>query len=919
VLLGREIECRAIDGLLDEARASRSGCLVLRGDPGIGKSALLQYATERADAMRVLAGSGIEAESELPFAGLHQLLWPVMDGLDGLPEVQAAALRGAFGLSAERVEDRFLVSVAALGMLTGAADTTPLLCVVDDAHWLDRASADALVFVARRLQADPIALLFAAREGDAQHFEASGLPALGLAGLPDADAGALLEAQDDLPAGVREQLVRASGGNPLALRELPRALTAEQRAGRTPLELDLPLTEGIERAYLARVRPLGAQARRLLLLAAADDTGELGTVLRAAATAGVPAEAVDVVERAGLLSTEGGRVRFRHPLVRSAIYGAASFGERRAAHEALAAGLVGDADADRAAWHRAVVATAPDDEVAAALRHTADRAQRRGGHTAAARALERAAELDSDPGRRTDHRLGAAAAAALAGRMGQAQALLDGAEPGIDDPIRRAAAAKVRGTIEVAAGRPAEGHVVLADAARAVLPLDRAEGLAMLGLACVAAAMSGELGGLAQTYQIAESVDPDPDSDEQVFLVLMLSGMGRGVTTGATKSSAALIEQALTRADSIDDPRLLEIAGSGNLTLGNWPRTRRYYDRAIRLARERGALSALAQTLGLRANVALWEGLVAEAAEGAAEALALAQDIGAENARAMPMSCLAWIAGLRGDEAECQRLADEVLELSLERGLAISAVLATWALAHLDVAMGRWEAALVRLIAAREVRPGFGHPLAPILSAWDRVEAAVRVGRGDVAEEAVALLAAWASGAAPTWAAPVLADCRAQIATDADEAEAHFEAAIEGLAGARPLDRARIELHYGEHLRRERRRIDARGHLRAAFDGFDRVGAEPWAQRARRELRATGETARKRDISPLAQLTPQELQVARLVGEGATNKAVAAQLFVSPKTVEYHLRKVFDKLGLSSRAELIRIELDEQPEAQQLA
>jgi DNA-binding NarL/FixJ family response regulator/tetratricopeptide (TPR) repeat protein len=918
VLLGRERECSAIDELLDGARASRSGALVLRGEAGIGKSALLEYAAARAEGMGVLSGSGIEAESELPFAGLHQLLWPVLEGADGLPEVQAAALRGAFGLSAERVEDRFLISVAVLGMLTAEADAQPLLCVVDDAHWLDGASADALVFVARRLHADPVAFLFAAREGEARRFEAPGLPELGISGIDDVAAEAMLHGEEDLPATVRQQLVRATGGNPLALRELPAALTGEQRAGRAPLDLDLPLTAGIERAYLARVRPLDHGARRVLLLAAADDTGDVGTVLRAATSLGLPPTAFDVAEQSGLLATDGERLHFRHPLVRSSVYRAASFGERRAVHEALAAALDNDADADRAAWHRAIAATAPDDDVAAALTRTADRAERRGGHAAAARALERAAALDSDPTRQTEHLLGAAVAAALAGRVAQAEALLDRAEPGLDDPIRRGVAAKVRGTLAIAAGRPGDGHLVLVEAARAVLPVDRAAGLQLLALSCVAAALAGELARLVQAYGLADAIDPDPDSDEEVFLVRVLSGLGRGMTTGEAEATVELIEEALSRADSLDDPRLLEIAGSANIFLGNWPRARWYYDRAIRLARERGAVGVLPQTLALRANVALWDGLVADAAESASEATRLAEDTGAENARALPMTCLAWIAGMRGEEEECRRLADDVLAVALERGLALPAVLATWALAHLDVALGRWEAALVRLLGTLEVRPGFGHPMVPILSAWDRVEAAVHVGRREVADEAVSRLEAWVEGVAPPWAAPVLADCRALVAETPDEAEAGFAAAVDSLDQARPLDRARIQLHFGEYLRRERRKTESRGHLRAAFEGFDRIGAEPWAERARRELRATGETARKRDISPLAQLTPQELQVARLVGDGATNKAVAAQLFVSPKTVEYHLRKVFDKLGITSRSELIRIELDEQPEVRHL-
>jgi DNA-binding CsgD family transcriptional regulator len=916
VLVGRDSECRAIDDLLAAARESRSSALIVRGEAGIGKSALLTHAVGRAEGMRVLTGVGVEAESELPFAGIHQLLWPVLDRAEALPPVQAAALHGAFGLSADRVEDRFLVSVALLGVLTVVADDEPLLCVVDDAHWLDSASAEALVFVARRLHADPVALLVATREGEARRFEAPGLPELALGGLDERDAVALLGEIATLPAAVRDELIRATGGNPLALHELPAALTADQRAGRAPLDLDLPLTEGIERAFMARVLPLGDDARRLLLLAAADDTGDPGTVMRAGQALGIPGEALDSAERAGLLLTDGVRLRFRHPLLRSAVYRAASFGERRASHEALAAALGDEANADRAAWHRAVVALAPDDAAADALAATADRAQRRGGHAAAARALERAADLDSDPQRRTDHLLGAATAAVLAGHMRQASALLDRAEPGIDNPARRARGAKVRGQIELAVGRPGEGHAVLAAAARELMAFDRAAALELLGLACVSAALSGEFEGLTRSYQFAASVEPDPESDEQVFLVNLLGGLGHGVTTGDAATSAPLIEEALTRAESLDDPRLIEMAGSGNIMLGDWPRARRYYDRAIRLARERGALGVMPQTLGLRANVALWEGLLAEAAEFAAEAVRLADDIGAENARALPTTCLAWIAGLRGDEDECERLAEAVHGIAAERGLAIPAVLATWALAQLDIGAGRWEQALVRLVAALEVHPGFGHPLAAILSAWDRVEAAVRVDRPDVVEASIALLGHWVIGAAPPWAEPVLADCRALAAPTPEEAEPHFEAAIAGLEGARSLDRARIQLHYGEHLRRGKRRIDARVHLRHAIDGFDRLGAAPWADRARRELRATGETARKRDLSPLAQLTPQELQVARLVSEGATNKAVAAQLFVSPKTVEYHLRKVFDKLGIASRGELIRIELSERPEAQ---
>jgi DNA-binding CsgD family transcriptional regulator/tetratricopeptide (TPR) repeat protein len=908
VLLGRDSECTAIDGLLEGARASRSGALVLRGEPGIGKSALLEYAVKRADGMRVLAGSGVETESELPFAGMHQLLLPLLDRADELPDVQAAALRGAFGLSAERVEDRFLVSAAMLGLLTTVADAEPLVCVVDDAHWLDDASADALVFTARRLQADPIALVVAAREGDARRFEAPGLPELVLSGLRAADAAALLDGDHGLPVAVREQLVEATGGNPLALLELPGALTDDERAGRAPLRPDLPLAERIERAFLARVEPLPGSAQRLLLLAAADDTGDAGTVLRAASAVGIDAAALDTAEKAGLLRTDRGLVRFRHPLVRSAVYRAASFGERRAAHEGLATALTGDANADRAAWHRAVVATPPDDEVAEALAATADRARHRGGYAAAARALERAAELDSDPARRTDKLLGAASAAAMAGRPGRAAALLDQAVPGARDPMRQAEAARIRSQVELAVGRPGEAHAVVAEAARAVLPIDRAAGLELLAMTRTLASFSGDFAAQVEASRIAAEIEPDPDNDTEVFVVRLMTGYAQ-IIEGNAADGAPLIEQALAVAESLDDPLQLERAAGGAFIVGDFVRARRFRDHAVRIARERGALGLLPHILGFRAAVALWDRRLADAATDASEAVRLADDIGAENPRAQPLAILAWIAGLRGEEAECRRLAEEVLKLALDRGLSLQGGVATWALAQLDLALGRWDEALSRLVMLED------QPYLRVISAWDRVEAAVRHERPEVAARTVDFLDQWSRGAAPPWAAAVLADCRA-LSTAGDEADAHFEAAMDAIDGARPLDAARIHLHYGEHLRRERRRIDARVHLREAFDGFDRLGVEPWAERARRELRATGETARKRDISPLAELTPQELQVARLVGEGATNKAVAAQLFVSPKTVEYHLRKVFAKLGIASRTELIRLELGEQAGAQ---
>ena len=481
------------------------------------------------------------------------------------------------------------------------------------------------------------------------------------------------------------------------------------------------------------------------MLAAADESAELGAVLSAAERLGLPRDALDHAERAGLIDTHGERVLFRHPLVRSAVYRAATSGERRAVHEALAAVL----DADRRAWHRAAAATAPDEEAAAELERTADRAHTRGGPAAAARALERAAELGAT--RRGERLLAAADAAVTAGRMQHAMSLLARADQELEDPLSRAQAARIRGELEIVSGRPGTSHGAIVAAAQVVAPHDRGAAFDLLGLALEAAAMSGYPERMLEVSEIAAGLEPDPGSERQAVASLLQAGFGR-LLRGDPEGAAPCFDEALTRAQALDDPRKVLWAAAGGIFIGDRARALRSLDRAVVMARERASVSFLPHILGLRANLALWDGRLPEAGADADEAARLAEDIGAENARALPLTSLAWLTGLRGDEAECRRLADEVLELAIDRGLAMPAASATWALAQLDLALGRWDEALVRLLALEEIRPGFGHPMVPIMTSRDRVEAAVRCGRADVAEQSIERFAGWAAAAPTGWA-----------------------------------------------------------------------------------------------------------------------------------------------------------------------
>jgi DNA-binding CsgD family transcriptional regulator len=893
MLVGRRAETEALDRLLVGAREGRSGVLVLRGEAGIGKTALLNYVEGQTTGASVLRSVGIESETDLAFAGLHQLFRPVLDRIERLPERQAGALRAAFALSNETVEDRFHVALGALALLCEVAEEKPLVCLVDDAQWLDGASTEALLFAARRLGAEPLAIVLAVREEPARPFTAPGIDELVLAELPDQDARALAAQRlprDTAPEAL-DRLLETAQGNPLALIELA--------TGETP-EGELPTTS-VEETYLERIRSLPDPAQSMLVVAAAEESGDRATIVRAAGVLGLDDEGLAKAEAAGLVRVNAQRVDFRHPLVRSAAYRGAGFAERERAHRALADVLTGAADADRRAWHRAAATVGTDDGVAAELEQTANRARQRGGHESASAALTRAAELSSADEERGRRLVAAAVEASVAGRSDQAVALAERAALVSNEPLGRAEAARVRGLAELQRGTPSTGLRIFLAGARELPEGGSEKALEMLVYAAESASLAGDAGGMRAVSEAASRLSVGQD-DRASFLLRFLSGLGPFSEGDAAGS--ALLEEAVVLGERSDDAQRVFWASAAAAFMGNLERASALAGRAATLARQRGEVTLVAHALSSCAAYLLVENRFAEAAADATEAVRLGREIGAENLTGLPLGVLAMVAAVRGREDEARELADEVMGFARERGLALPSAFAVWALASVDLAHGRWARALEHYDALSDVRPGFGHRLAAILTVPDRMETLVRLGRPEEAIEALPAFEAWAAHAGASGKSR-LASCRALVGSGA-EATAYYEEAVRETEVSRPFDLAHIRLLYGEHLRRERRRLDAREQLRSALEEFERLGAAPWAERARSELRATGETARRRDPSTIDSLTPQELQIARLVGEGASNKEVAAQLFLSPRTVEYHLRKVFQKLGIASRAELIR-------------
>ncbi|MBD8870604.1 helix-turn-helix transcriptional regulator [Nocardioides donggukensis] len=903
MLVGREPEQQLLEVLLDEARQGSAAALVVRGEPGVGKSALLGALVAAAGDLTVLTAQGLEAEAPLAFAALHRLLRPLDRLRAGLPAPQARALRMTFGEEEGDAVEPFLVGAATLSLLTAAAEEDPMLCVVDDAHWLDAATSGALLFCARRLGADRVAIVLAAREGSWGSFDPQGIREMTLTGLAPEASRALLRAhRGEAQPAVEDRIISETGGNPLALLELPTELTPEQLSGTDVLPTQLHLTARVEQIFLDRARRLPEPVQTVLLLLAADDSGDEEVVRRAVTELGLLEAHVDAALDSGLLRRGPSSLALRHPLVRSALHQTASAGQRRQVHAALATSLAGAGDPDRETWHRAAAADGPDPLVVAALEQVGSRAQRRGGHAAALAAYERAAGLSDDPTRRTSLTFAAARSAWACGQATHAQGLLQRVRVATTDPRLQADVARLRGHIEVNLGSAPEAHRIFVEAANAVHGDDPGRSLDI----AVAAAVMRTFGADSGTpLRVADALGTPTSGDDirTGCLRHLLVSMTR-VSEGDRAAAVDALDQALALGEQIDDRDLLWNLGNAALQLGDDSAQQHFYGRALARAREAGAVTAVIYCLQRLCFSHYLAGNLVAVRSSAEEAISLGHSIGQPAMTAPPVAWLALLAAVQGSDDHDRHLARlDQLVASYPLGILDDPVhdLGRWARGLCAAAGGDHAGALHHLSR-------FRMPVLQRMSVTERVEAAVRAGDDESARRWVEELAAFAADTHRPWALAAVSLGRAL--TTVHGAEDHYREALTHHAdAARPFDAARAHLALGEWLRRSQRRVDARQHLREALDTFHDLRAEAWATRADQELRASGETARKRDPSTLVKLTPTELQIARLVTTGLSNKDVAAQCWVSPRTVAFHLRNVFTKTGITSRGELAQLDL----------
>ena len=903
-MFGRQSELADLDGLVAGARAGQSQVLVLRGEAGIGKTALLEYLETRAVGCHIVRLAGVEAEMELAYAGLHQLCAPFLDRLNRLPDPQRGAIGTAFGLTGGEAPDRFLVGLAVLDLLADRAEQQPLICLIDDAQWLDRVSAQTVAFVARRLLAERIVLVVAMREqGDLIDF--AGLPGLMIKGLIEADAGRLLDSVIKGPVDprVRDRIIAETRGNPLALLELPRAFTAAELAEGFEQSDLVPLASRIEEGFVRRLSTLPYEARRLLVAAAAEPLGDATLLWRAAAVLGVGANSAHAAEAAGLIKF-GAQVRFRHPLVRAAAYRSASADERQEVHRALAEVTDGDVDPDRRAWHRAQAALLPDEAIAAELEQSADRAQYRGGLLAAAALLERAASLTPDPARRADRQLAAARRKCDGGALEAALALLAAVEAGPEDALRTAEAKHLRGEIAYDQRRAVEAARLLLDAARHLEPLDcelaRETYLDALG----AAILSSGTDDAARDVAVAARAAPRPRGQARVT-DLILDSLATRFVEGPAAAAPAL-GRALTKLSSIDYgaedvARLLWLGGrpfSGYIATELWDfqAARAMAELQVERARDAGALVLLQFALHALAVNELFAGNLTNAAALIEEDRMVADITG--NPPVGYATTL--LAALRDADDAASRLITAARDEAWSLGQGRIVNYADYASAVLNNGLARHD---VAALAAREVfdRDAVGGYQMMVVS--ELAEAASRTGDTALVAAALQRMSERARATPTDWALGIEARLRAMMG--GEEAEAAYRESIQRLdrAGLR-LELARGHLLYGEWLRRAGQRIKAREQLRTAHDMLSTMGVAAFAERARRELALLGQKVLRRSVETTEELTTQEFHIARLARDGLSNAEIGTRLFLSPRTVEWHLGKVFTKLGLSSRRQL---------------
>ncbi|GAA4103997.1 helix-turn-helix transcriptional regulator [Nonomuraea soli] len=969
-MIGRDEEVALLNSLLAASRSGQGNAIIVHGEAGIGKTALLAHiATGTSADPAVLRATGVEAEAELPFAALHLLLRPAAHLVTRLPPAQRQALRSAFGEAvpggegqsgASGAPDRFLVGLAVLTLLADLAEERPLICLIDDVQWLDRASADALLFAARRLAAERITMIFAGRDGTEQIVQ--GLPELRLRALARDECDRLLATQAAaLSPEARARVIAEAEGNPLALLHFAAGLTDDQRAGHlAPLPLTepgSPLAGRLERSLRAAIRRLPDRTRLVLLVAAADGSGSLPLVLRAARTLGAAPDDLAPGEHAALVEVADGRIRFRHPLIKAAAYQEAPVAQRAAAHRALAGVLVNEGQADRRAWHLSAATLEPDEEISVILADTGDRARARGSTTAAATAYERAAQLTVDRERRARWLAAAAEAALAAGQLSRAAAAAGRGERLTSDPLMSARLAAVRAAVDADEGDPEQAARRFADAAEAVAGLSPDDAVSLMAMAAGEAWFAGDHAVLGRAAQLVTALGDAAIAPELRPVASAVRGMERVAAhdpaTGLPLLTAA-IPPALGRAhppvvaQDLDRPPVtgphaptaLADRGPGHrgprspgprspgsrsqvspgglagdqvastyavfsaLMTGDDEAARAAAAAQVAACRSQGLVTVLPHALQLLAQAQILGGEHAEAAESGAEAWSIAHDTGQAVRLRHLHGVLARLAAIRGEDDRCAELA------RLAEGAAQERFGSGWggsALVLLDLVRARYAAAADRM--ARMLDGPLGHTVIALFAIADHVEACARLDDPGRAALAFARFDAWSEASGQAWAQAVVHRCRALMAPR-DSAEELYASALElHERGGRPFERARTQLVYGEWLRRARRRADAGTQLRAAAGGFAALGAAPWAERARAELAAAGGAAAEGETRTAAALTPQELQVVRLAAAGATNRQIGAQLFLSPRTVGFHLYKAYPKLGVSSRGELARLDL----------